>query len=177
MRYNRLIITVTNVVLLAVTILTISNCAAPKTTTTSQGGKYSEDLSAWRPKTQTPVESTTTGNPGDERKPVAYVEPKLTVNEPLDNVLDSIDHINLSKKYVEGFTIQVYSGKREEALNAKKQLATSLPKLDCDIQFTEPIFRVKVGKYHSRLEAQEDYMAVKRYFPAAIIIPERLAVN
>jgi len=176
MRYNRLIISAGNLVLLAGAILVISNCAAPKTTTTTQGGKYSEDLSVWRPKAKTPAEATIT-NPVDERKATAYVEPKLTVNEPLDAVLDSIDHINLSKKYVEGFTIQVYSGKREEALNAKKQLATSLPKLDCDIQFTEPIFRVKVGKYHSRLEAQEDYMAVKRYFPAAIIIPEKLSIH
>src|SRR6187402_768809 len=152
MRYNRLIIPTTNVILLAGAMLVISNCAAPKKTTTTQGGKYSEDLSVWRPKAKTSTE-TAVNDPVDERKATAYVEPKLTVNEPLDNVLDSIDQINLHKKYVEGFTIQVYSGKREEALNAKKTLATSLPDLDCDIQFTEPIFRVKVGKYYSRLQA------------------------
>jgi len=177
MRYNRLIGLALNGVMLVGLILLISNCAAPKkTTTATQGGKYSEDLSVWRPKPKTSPEATDPV-PVDERKNTAYVEPKLAVNEPLDNVLDSIDHINLHKKYVEGFTIQVYSGKREEALNAKKTLATSLPDLDCDIQFTEPIFRVKVGKYYTRLEAQKDYMAVKRYFPAAIIIPEKLSLN
>lgn len=176
MRYNRLIVSVVNVLALAGLVLVMSHCAAPKTTTATQGGKYSEDLSVWRPKTKTSTE-TTLVTPVEDRKATAYVEPKLAVNKPLDNVLDSIDHITLHKRYVEGFTIQVYSGKREEALNAKKTLATSLPDLDCDIQFTEPIFRVKVGKYHSRLEAQGDYTAVKRYFPAAIIIPEKLPLN
>lgn len=176
MRYNRLIVSLANGMALVGFVLLLSNCAAPKTTSSTQGGKYSEDLSVWRPKPKTSSETPVT-NAVDERKVIPYAEPKLAINKPLDNVLDSIDHINLSKKYIEGFTIQVYSGKREEALNAKKQLATSLPKLDCDIQFTEPIFRVKVGKYYSRLEAQEDYMAVKRYFPAAIIIPEKLPVN
>jgi hypothetical protein len=34
-----------------------------------------------------------------------------------------------------------------------------------------------VGKYFTRQEAQEDYTDVKRYFPAAIIIPEKIATR
>jgi hypothetical protein len=153
----------------------LAGCAAQKSTTTSsQDGKYSEDLSALRPKVEdekAPQQVT------EERKAVAYVDPKHTVNKQLDTVLDSIDRINLNRKVIDGFTIQVYSGKREEALNAKKTLTSALPDLDAEVQFTEPIFRVKVGKYYTRVEAQQDYTAVKRYFPAAIIIPEKIAMN
>jgi len=157
----------------------LSNCAGPKTTTssTSQGSSYSEDLSVWRPKTE-----TSTNNDGESvttntvKKP-DYVEPKLTVNKPLEVVLDSISHINLAKKYVEGFAIQVFAGKKDDALNVKKQISMSLPDLLCNVQFAEPIFRVKVGSYYSRLDAQEDYVAVKKYFPAAIIVPEKIVLN
>ncbi|HEY9045644.1 MAG TPA: SPOR domain-containing protein [Ohtaekwangia sp.] len=162
-----------------ITIILLGSCAtSKKTTTTSQGGKYSEDLSVWRPKVETPAETATTTTP-DNTKPATpvYIDPKQAVNKKLDAVLDSIDHINLSRKFVEGYTIQVYSGRREEALNAKKQIAISLPGLDAEVQFTEPIFRVKVGKYYSRMDAQEDYAAVKRYFPAAILIPEKIAID
>jgi uncharacterized protein YebE (UPF0316 family) len=57
-----------------------------------------------------------------KRDPKAFVEPTVyTVNKQLDAVLDSIDRINLTRKFVEGFTIQVYSGlKREDALNVRK---------------------------------------------------------
>lgn len=107
-----------------------------------------------------------------------YVEPQHTVNKQLDAVLDSIDRINLVRKFVEGFTIQVYSGlNREEALNAKKQLTTSIPSLESDLQYTQPNFRVKTGKYFTRLEAERDYEQVKRYFPAAIVVPEKISIN
>jgi hypothetical protein len=161
------------------TIALLESCASPqKTSTASQGGKYSEDLSLLRPKVEVPVETTTTPTQTDNTKSTTeFVEPKLAVTKRLDGVLDSIDHINLNRRFVEGYTIQVYSGRREEALNVKKQIATSLPRLNTEIQFTEPIFRVKVGKYYSRMDAQEDYASVKRYFPAAILIPEKIVIQ
>lgn len=161
------------------TIALLESCATTqKTSTASQGGKYSEDLSVLRPKVEAPVETTTGTTQTDNTKPVSqFVEPRLAVTRKLDGVLDSIDHINLSRKFVEGYTIQVYSGKREEALSVKKQIATSLPRLDAEVQFTEPIFRVKVGKYYSRMDAQEDYASVKKYFPTAILIPEKIVIQ
>lgn len=155
----------------------LAGCAAQKSTTTAtQDGKYTEDLSVWRPKADGTDEKGTQQKT-EEQKATAYVEPTHNINKQLDTVLDSIDRINLSRKVIDGYTIQVYSGRREEALNAKKTLTTALPDLDAEIQFTEPIFRVKVGKYYTRVEAQQDYTAVKRYFPSAIIIPERIAMN
>ena len=161
------------------TIALLESCATTqKTSTASQGGKYSEDLSVLRPKVEAPVETSTATAQTDNTKPTTqFVEPKLAVTQKLDGVLDSIDHINLNRRFVEGYTIQVYSGRREEALNVKKQIATSLPGLNTEIQFTEPIFRVKVGKYYSRMDAQEDYASVKRYFPAAILIPEKIVIQ
>ncbi|MBT1686622.1 SPOR domain-containing protein [Fulvivirgaceae bacterium PWU37] len=165
-------------------ILLLAGCKTTQKTTssTSQDSKYTEDLSVWRPKaepaTATSVTTpTTTGTTPEDRKTQPYTEARFAINRQLDTVLDSIDQTNRSRRYIDGFTIQVYSGRREEALNAKKQLATSLPRLESEVQFTEPIFRVKVGKYYSRMEAQQDYTAVKRYFPAAILIPEKISLN
>jgi len=151
MHHHRLIIYTLNG--LAITgVLLFGSCAGSKKTTTStttQGSSYSEDLSVWRPKVEVPAATSEKTNSGTENKKPAYVEPKLAVNKPLEQVLDSISKINLSKKYVEGFAIQVFAGKREEALNAKKQISLSLPGLLCEVQFTEPIFRVKVGRYYT----------------------------
>jgi hypothetical protein len=168
-------------------VLLLAGCKTTKTTTSTTrpatDAKYTEDLSVWRPKIEPAAATTaTTTTPAqttspDDRRTTAYTEPKFAINRQLDAVLDSIDQTNLNRRFIDGFTIQVYSGRREEALNAKKTLANSLPKLDCDVQFTEPIFRVKVGKYYSRMEAQQDYTAVKRYFPAAILIPEKISVH
>jgi hypothetical protein len=161
-------------------VLLIAACAAPKktTSTTTGGGKYSEDLSIWRPKAETVGGNNTTTAEDNSKKQPPYVEAKYSVNKKLDAVLDSIDRINLQRNFIEGFTIQVYSGlKREEALNTKKELTGALPDLDSEVQYSQPNFRVKVGKYFNRLDAQKDYVEVKRFFPTAIIIPDKVAIN
>jgi hypothetical protein len=158
--------------------LVLASCATHKSTTTStQGGKYSEDLSIWRPKVEA-VKITKATVTGDDRKQTAYVESKYSVNKQIDVVLDSIDRYNLSRNYIEGFTIQIYVGsKKEDALSAKKQLTTALPDMDSEVQYLQPNFRVKVGKYFNRLEAQQDFSEVKRYFSSAIIVPDKLLIE
>lgn len=158
-------------------ILLIASGCKPTKQTQTQDGKYSEDLSGLRPKVEEPAEITAAPD-NNKRDPKAYVEPQHTVNKQLDAVLDSIDRINLTRKFVEGYTIQVYSGmKREDAMNIKKELTITLPQLDSEIQYLQPNYRVKTGKYFNRLEAEKDYQQVKRYFQAAILVPDKIAIN
>ena len=153
---------------------------APKvpTTGTAGGGKYSEDLSVWRPETVKTIDSPKTSTGPERTRTNQYVEARYAINGQIDAVLDSIYEQNLSKRFMDGYTIQVYSGiKREDALNNKKKLSQSLPDLESDVQYMQPNFRVRTGKYFTRLEAQKDYLAVKRYFPNAIVIPDRISVD
>lgn len=163
--------------------LFLMGCAShPSTTTTSgnpQTGRYSEDLSALRPKADAPSSDVVVKQqPIDDRKQMAYVEPKFTVNKQLDGVLDSINRFNRAQRYLDGFTIQIYSGaKREEALNFKRRLASTVPEINSEVEYVQPNFRVTGGKYFQRIDAQKDYMEVKRYFPNAIVIPDRIPIN
>jgi hypothetical protein len=153
-------------------------CAAPKATTTSSStassSGYTEDLSLLRPKTQAGTVDTAVTKTPEGIKKTTYVEPKMAVNAEIDAVLDSIDQLNIARKYVDGFTVQVFSGKREDAMNVRKQLNSLVPEITSEIQFTEPIFRLKAGKYFNWIDAQADYALIKRYFPAAIVIPEKI---
>ena len=166
-------------------LLLLFAACSPKTSTQTSdaGGRggYSEDLSGVRPKLHPPDTakgSSTTGSNLAVRKSTDYVEAKYSVNNQLDPILDSIAEVNLATGYVDGFTIQLYSGlKREEALNVKKQLSTTLPDVESEVQYVQPNFRVRAGKYHDRFEANNDYMAIKKHFPNAIIIPERIPIN
>ena len=160
--------------------LLITGCKSGQQTqksTSAQDGKYSEDLSALRPKVEElPANAATPDQV--KRDPKASVEAKFTVNKQLDAVLDSIDQINLNARFVEGFTIQVYSGKnREEALNVKKQLTLSAPNLTTEVQYEQPNFKVKSGKYFTRLGAQKDFEQIKKYFPTAIVVPGQIVIN
>ena len=154
-------------------------CASRVTTSGTAGaGKYSEDLSVWRPEAQYTVDSAAANALPERTRTNRYVEAKYAVNNQVDAVLDSIYDQNLDKGFIDGYTIQVYSGiKREDALTNKKKMSTSLPDLESEVEYMQPNFRVRTGKYLTRLEAQKDYLAVKRYFPNAIVIPDRIPLN
>lgn len=171
-----------NIPIIVIYCFMMNSCASTQTTSSSsgsstQGSGYSEDLSVVRPKVEVRQEVKPV-QPAEDRKATPYIEPKYSVNGKVDAVLDSIDRLNAARRFVEGFTIQVYSGlKREDALSAKKQLVSSLPSVESEMLFAQPNFKVKVGKYYDRMSAQKDFAQVKRLFPSAIIIPEKIALN
>lgn len=134
---------------------------------------YSEDLSELRPKFET-KDST-----WDHQQPVVHevVEPRYTVNEKVDAVLDSIDALNSMRKFIPGFTIQVYSGtNRDDANNTKKKMLDDLG-LRADLLYEQPKWRVKTGRYFTTIEAQKDLMKIRSSFPNAILVPEAIAIR
>lgn len=163
-----------------VTSLFMAGCASKVTTSGTAGtGKYSEDLSVWRPESVAKDDTAKAVSTTPERtRTNTYIEPRYAVTGEVNTILDSIYRDNLSKGFIDGYTIQVYSGvKREDALNVKKKLTQSLPDIESDVQYRQPNFRVRTGKYLTRLEAQKDYLAVKKYFPNAIVIPDRIEIQ
>jgi hypothetical protein len=163
-----------------VVLVIISGCKpSQKTQTTApQDGKYSEDLSSLRPKVEEQTPDNTATPDKIKRDPKAHVDAQFTVNKRLDAVLDSIDRLNLTRRAIEGYTIQVYSGtNKDDALNVKKQLTQSAPGLSSEVQYEQPNFKVRSGRYYTRLEAQKDFDQIKRFFPAAIVVPGQISIN
>ena len=150
-------------------------CAGTKKVSSAQEA-YVEDVSKLKP-TFSPL-------PAIESLPVPttsekkYVPANSTINSQLKQIQDSIDYFYVGRKFVDGFTIQVYVGqKKEDAMVAKKTLDMNLPELKAEIVFSQPTFRVKAGKYYSTLDAQKDYVNVKRLFPNSILIPDKLPIQ
>lgn len=135
---------------------------------------YHEDLSVLRPR----FEATTDTGKVVSLRDKAPFAPSRTVNAKVDTVLDSINRFNRTRKFTDGYTIQVYSGQnKEEAMNTKKKLSAEVSDLNAELQYTQPKFRVRVGSYYSRLEAQKDLLRLKKVFPNAILVPEKIMLR
>ncbi|MBL3654941.1 SPOR domain-containing protein [Fulvivirga sediminis] len=153
---------------------------SPKTSTSSSSGEaYKEDLKAYRPVYEKPEERhDTLSNQAHASYADVNIEPTNDVTKPLNNVLDEIDDLRSNTRYIDGFTIQVYSGtNREDARLARGKVFSVLPESNPSLKFDEPNFKVKVGKYYSKLEAQKPYAQLKKRFPGALIIPERIYIQ
>lgn len=68
-----------------------------------------EDLASLRPHFTAPPD-TAKHSASNVVRNAPMVTPRLMVNDKVNSVLDSISHLNLLRKFVSGYTIQVYSG-------------------------------------------------------------------
>ena len=149
----------------------VTSCIAQKNNSKPY---YHEDLYYLRPKFQDEPDTV------DQHKPVkkGEVHPTRNVNDIVDGVLDSINRFNVTRKFIDGYTIQIYTGQnREEAMITKKKMMNDAPELTSVLEYHQPKFRVRVGSYFSRLEAQRDLLRLKRPFPNAILVPEKIIVR
>jgi|TARA_B110000881_G_scaffold219932_1_gene243260 hypothetical protein len=101
-----------------------------------------------------------------------------TIKNELDTVLNKIQNENKKNNYVEGYTIQLYLGVNrilaEETESKLNELDSLIERLTI---FTQPNYRVKIGKYYNRFNANKDFKKFKKTFPNAIIIPEKININ
>ena len=154
-----------------------ASCAAQQAGSNSSGDLYHENLTLVRP-SYAVEEVDTSANDSNPVVSTQNIPPTHTVNAKVDMVLDSLDKLNQLKKFVDGFTIQIYSGaKREDALSAKAKMVKEMSDMEADIQYTQPKFRVTAGKYFTKLEAQKDLMRLRIFFPNAILVPEKIMIK
>ena len=135
-----------------------------------------EDLVSIRPKFHVDTTAENSTNHISHSTP-EYVPAVNTVNEKVDAVLDSIDRLNVIRKFISGYTIQIYSGRSKEDANATKKKLTDALDMKADLQYVQPKFTVKVGAYFTALEAQGDLVLLKRFFPNAILVPETIPIK
>lgn len=148
----------------------LSSCQAQKTSK-----PYYEDLSSFRPKVKWEQQKKDSAQKAVNQE---VIPAKYSVNAKVDSILDSINRFNLTRKFVDGYTIQIYSGqKRDEALNVQKKLVEENSGYNANIQYQQPKFRVTVGRYFTRIEAQKDLLALKRLFSSASLVPERIMIK
>ena len=157
--------------------LAVFSCKSTSVSTSGDAEKYKEDISKLRPQHEKPVMAEQ--NLTDEvKEDYSSVQPSHHVTGELDNALNSIDELRKDVNFIDGFTIQVYSGTNsEEARLSRGKVYSILPESNPTMKFEEPNFKVKVGKYYSRIEARRPYAQLKKKFPNAIIIPERIYIR
>lgn len=68
------------------------------------------------------------------------------------------------------FIIQVYNGSRSGAEDAKKEVATLYPDWSNSIEYEQPNYKIWVGKFGSRLEADRALVTVKKTYTNAFIL-------
>lgn len=68
------------------------------------------------------------------------------------------------------YRIQIYNGSLPEAEKVKKEFTQEYEGWNADISFETPNYKVRVGKFRTRLEADKQLLEVKKDYPSAFLL-------
>ena len=195
-----------NLLFLSILCLFASACASttvikggnnPSSTTTSSGGisttqssskknekanqdEEQENLSLYRPKFKSANELNIKSPEIKLFKSsnTTISDAPLHVNRRLDAILDTIAIRNKSMKFTNGFRIQIYVGNdRKSADDAKIYTYQKYPEIFPYLSYQQPIYKVKIGDFLNRMDAERYYSDVKDLYPSAMILPDRVEIK
>ncbi len=92
----------------------------------------------------------------------------VTINQSpeIDKLLDLKKDISIEE---ERFKIQIYSGSRPAAEAAKANFQEAYPDYSSTLEYETPNYKIWVGNFRSRLEADRALIKVKQKFTSAFI--------
>ena len=86
----------------------------------------------------------------------------------IDTLLEIYEEVISHSDY---YTIQVgFVSSNEKANNLKSLVNIDFPNLSSKVDFDSPTYRVKVGKFKNKLEAERKFKEVRRKYPNAMLL-------
>ncbi len=88
-------------------------------------------------------------------------------NPKIDQLVKVYNKVNSTRGY---YQIQVGFGSYEKAQNLKSQVDIDFPGWYSKIEFQEPTYRVRLGKFQNPLEAERRFREVRKKYPSAMLL-------
>ncbi|MCM2301018.1 MAG: SPOR domain-containing protein [Flavobacteriaceae bacterium] len=79
------------------------------------------------------------------------------------------EHQKLNPK-IDGFRIQLYNGLETESNQVKTKFLTLFPDMKVEIIYKAPEWKVQVGNFRTRLEADKTLQNIKLQFPGSLVV-------
>jgi hypothetical protein len=129
--------------------------------------KAVEDLSVFRPKYSAP-----------DAAPAKRVEPTHHVNDRVAVLMDTVASVNKNIKYAQGYRILAYNGsERQTVMSLRKTIISRVPEVKDYLTYHQPNFKLKIGDFFNRVEAQQVLNKLSDLIPDAQIVQDQININ
>ena len=146
--------------------------AKPTATTRTAQAAPAEDLSRYRPTFPAPKEAAATS------AAKVTVTPTNQVNAQIEQRLRDQAYTNQNVKYAQGYRILAYVGlEREKAMAVRRSVISRYPDETDYLSFKQPVFRLHIGDYLTRLEAEQAMLRIKPLAPKAELESTQILLN
>jgi cell division protein FtsN len=92
---------------------------------------------------------------------------KIEQDEKIEELLEIYKEVNGNNGY---YRIQVGFGSHAKAVRIKSEVEVDFPGLYSKIDFDSPTYRVRVGRFKTKLEAERKFREVRKKYPDAMLL-------
>ncbi|MVN78229.1 hypothetical protein GO988_18015 [Hymenobacter sp. HMF4947] len=159
----------------------VARTAAPIDTTRKPVATApADDVAKYRPvfAQPAPIPSPGPNAPKPTSPAKAVPVPTAQVNAQLEQRLRDQAFTNQNVKYASGYRVRVYLGlEREQVMNIRRQVISRYPDETDYITFKQPVYRLYVGDYLTKLDAVRGLLRVRQFAPKAEIEAMQVLLN
>ena len=95
---------------------------------------------------------------------------KIDLDPKLEKVIELKKEVN-SETFTSGqFTIQIFNGKYNDGIRLMDSLTTEKKYDDLFFSFETPYYKIRIGKYISKIKAVRELKKIKKDFSSAFIL-------
>ncbi|WP_420602820.1 SPOR domain-containing protein [Flagellimonas sp.] len=101
--------------------------------------------------------------------PISAQEGDITIEQDprIEELVALYTEVNSKADF---YQIQVGFGSYQKAQNLKTQVDIDFPGWDSKIIFESPTYRVRLGKFKTKLEAERKHLEVRKKYPDAMLL-------
>lgn len=95
----------------------------------------------------------------------------------IDEVIAKKKQFNKNLNEVKGYKIQLFYGNEKNSYKIKDEFNALFPDISTKIIFSSPQWKVQVGNYRTRLEADRNLIEIKKEYSGAIVIASEIDID
>lgn len=102
---------------------------------------------------------------------------RIETSARIDAMAAQKKEYNKNLKEYEGYRIQIYYGREKECYELQEEFAERFPGVPTLVLFSTPQWKLQVGNYRTRLDADRAVVAIKKEYPAAIVLATKIDID
>jgi hypothetical protein len=99
----------------------------------------------------------------------------ITKDSRVDDLIKKQKEINQQKQTIPGYRVQIYfGGNRPKATEVKMDFSLMHPEITSYLTYNQPNFKIRVGDFRTRLEAQKFLKDIQGQYASSFIVPDEI---
>ena len=95
----------------------------------------------------------------------------------IDEMVAQKKDYNKTVETLQGYKIQIYYGSEKKCYEVKDEFSSLFRDIATSIIFSTPQWKLQIGNYRTRLEADHAMVNIKKEYPAAIVLASEIEIE